>query len=157
MEITYRNAQEKDLSSILEIVKSVSGDYTGFIFEQFLIAETGNKIIGCIRIKKVAECFELASLTVLPEYRNLGIGSNLVIKILEGKKVSPVYVLCSENRESFYKRLGFEKVEINKLPDSMIPEYKIIFQSHLLKNVQIIAMVINDCYTANIEKSAHIA
>lgn len=143
MEIIYRNAQERDLVFILEIVKSVSGDYRDFIFEQFLIAESQHKIIGCVRIKKMAECFELASLTVLPEYRGAGIGSNLVIKILEKNKNRPVYILCSKKRESFYKRLGFETAEVENLPNPMGEEYKRISQSHFLKNVQIIAMVIN--------------
>lgn len=143
MAVTYRSASAKDLTYILEIIKSVSGDYKDIVPEQFLIAEDKNKIIGCVRIKKMADYFELASLAVLPKYRSRGIGSNLVIKILKNFDNRPIYLLCSEKRESFYQKLGFEIIEDGKLPNPMSKEYKRILQKPFLKGTKIIAMVIN--------------
>jgi amino-acid N-acetyltransferase len=143
MAIIFRDASSNDLPYILEIVRSVSGDYKDVVPEQFLIAEDENKIVGCVRIKKTTDFFELASLCVSPEYRGKGIGSNLVIKILKRFNNRPIYLLCSEKRQGFYQNLGFVVVATAKLPVAMKEEYKRILQKPFLKDIKTIAMIIS--------------
>lgn len=55
----------------------------------------------------------LATLFVLPEYHNQGVGKALIARALEEAKAlsfSKLY-LCTPNKESYYKNLGWTKIE----------------------------------------------
>jgi len=142
MSVIYRDALDKDLPFILEIIKSVSGDYKDIAPERFLIAEGKNKIIGCIRIKKAADSFELASLAVSPEYRSKGIGSNLVAKILKRFNNRPVYLLCAKEKESFYEKFGFKMIEVENIPESLKKDYYNFLNLKFAKNPKLLLAMI---------------
>ena len=116
MNIKYRKAKIGDMFSILDILNSVSGDIKDINFEQFLVAENENKIVGCVRIQNTAGHLKLASLAVLPDYRKIGIGSALITEILEKNYKRPVYLFCNAKNENFYERFGFKRTEYENLP-----------------------------------------
>ncbi len=121
--ITYLRAKPDNVLILTEILHLVHGDTKNLSSEQFVIAKEQDKIIGCVRIKELADCLELASVAVLPEYRKKGIGLALVQNILKTDKRRPVYLLCFAETCNFYQKAGFKIITFDQLPDSLSQEY----------------------------------
>lgn len=87
----------------LEILKNSS---------HIIIALDAEKVIGFINaVTDKALSAYIPLVEVLPEYRNKGIGSELVKRMID--KLSGYYMIdicCDERLEHFYKRLGMKKV-----------------------------------------------
>lgn len=140
--ISISNAKSSDLSVIESLLKSVWGDTNNISCEQFVVAKDNNKLIGCVRIKRLdRDCLELASLAVLEEYRGKGIGNKLVKEILKKGKKRPVYLLCFLDRKNFYTNSGFSIIDSNSLPNILKNEYDRVFNVFKQQNKVIIAMV----------------
>ena len=142
MNIKYRKSKKEDSPVILDILNSVSGDVRDIDFEQFWVAEEENKIIGCVRIKNINGCFELASLAVLPKHRKQGIGSELMKMIINNSAERPLYLLCSDENINFYQKFGFKITDIKNLPEALRSDYKNITRLPFTKNIKVIAMVL---------------
>jgi len=143
MNIKYRKAKIEDVPFILDILNSVSGDIKNIDSNQFLIAQDKNKIIGCVRIQNIDGHFKLASLAVLPNYRRMGIGSALITKILDVNIKRPVYLFCNIKNESFYKKLGFKRIEIKNIPETLKKDYDNLLNLKFAKNTELlIAMIL---------------
>lgn len=124
--IQYRKSNEQDLPDLLEFFNKFHVDVENIIPDQFLIAFDNDKIIGCVRIRKIGGYLKLASIIVLPECRKMGIGRNLVQKILnEANK--PVYIICSHENEGFYRKIGFAPIKMDTIPE--IFRYKCNFET----------------------------
>lgn len=88
-------------------------------FEHFLIYKD-KRIIGFINYSILYEKSELNYILVLPKYRNMGIASLLISKMLEeleNKNVENVTLEVNENNKSaikLYEKYGFRKVAIRK-------------------------------------------
>lgn len=121
-----KEAIEKDLPSIMVLIRSERADGRGISYNQFLIAKDKDEIIGCVRIKELDNCLELGSLVVRPQYRNMGIGGKLVREILIKDKRRPVYLLCLAQMASFYSRAGFNEIDIGLAPDTLKKEYSLV-------------------------------
>lgn len=89
---------------------------SGYIPELALVAEQGNKLIGHIMLTKtfitlsdgnIKQTLLLAPLSVLLEYRNIGVGSELIKKSLNlAKKMGYESIfLCGD--PNYYSRFGF--------------------------------------------------
>ena len=112
MIVKYGKAEIEDIPCVLDILNSVLGDVKDINPGQFLIAQDGNKVIGCIRIQNIDGYFKLTSLAVLPNYRKIGIGGTLITKILDENTKRPVYLFCNIKNGSFYEKFGFKKIEV---------------------------------------------
>lgn len=142
--ISTLQAKRKDLSGIISFLESVRGDTSEISFNQFIVAKDDDKLIGCVRIKEMADdCLELASLVVLEEYRGKGIGSKLIKEILKKEKRRPIYLLCFMERKNFYSNLGFTLIEKESLPDVLKKEYERVFDNLKKLNKEILSMVCN--------------
>jgi len=131
-----------DLLVIETLLKRVWGDTSNLSHEQFIVAKDDDKLIGCVRIKKLDKnCLELASLAVLEEYRGKRIGSRLVEELLKNEKGRPVYILCFKEREHFYTTLGFSMMASNVLPNILKKEYDRVFDLLKNQNKEIMAMI----------------
>ena len=87
MKITYRKAIKKDLSEIINILNEEKGNINDILINDFLVAIINKKIIGCGRIIKTPEINELASVAVIKKYRNLGIGYELVKRLIKKENI----------------------------------------------------------------------
>jgi N-acetylglutamate synthase-like GNAT family acetyltransferase len=143
MNLSYRQAEENDMSSIVNLLTKERGDQTNFDLHTFQVAVIDNKMAGCIRIKELKDCLELASLVVKSDYRNLGIGSTLVRQVLTNKKRRPIYLLCFKDKEHFYNTNGFYLISIESLPETLKNEYKRVKEKLAHTNLEIIAMRID--------------
>lgn len=76
-----------------------------------IVALNGTQIIGSARLRLLSpELGSIAYVAVLPEFRNQGIGSQLVRKsllIAQQKNLSAVRLMSRTNAINFYERLGF--------------------------------------------------
>jgi len=111
-EIILRQANDSDLEKILHYINTFSLDGEDISPEQFVVAEIDSKLAGFGRIKSYKNIHELASIGVIKEYRNLGVGSKIVNRIIEIFPENIVW-LTTKNPD-YFKKLGF--VESNTPP-----------------------------------------
>jgi len=143
MNIRYRKAKIEDMPFVLDILKSVSGDSKDIDFNQFLIAQDGNKTIGCARIQNIEGYFKLSSLAVLSDYRKKGIGSLLIKKILDGNSERPVYLFCNIKNKGFYEKFGFKMIKIENMPEALKKDYDSLLNLKFANNPEfLIAMIL---------------
>ncbi len=82
------------------------------------LAEQNNKPAGCIALRKIdKEICEMKRLYVKPEFRGIGLGSKLVIKLIEDakfigyKKMRLDTVPSMESAQKLYYSMGFVEIE----------------------------------------------
>jgi len=143
MNIEYKKAKADDMPFILDILNSVSGNIENISARQFLVAEDGNKIVGCVRIQNIKGYLKLASLVVLPNYRKRGIGRKLISEIINGNSKRPVYLFCNVKNKGFYEKFGFKKIEFENIPEVLKKDYDNLLNLKFAKNTKLpIAMVL---------------
>jgi N-acetylglutamate synthase-like GNAT family acetyltransferase len=138
MNIEYRKAKADDMPFILDILNKVSGDIENIDAGQFLIAEDENKIVGCVRIQNMDGYLKLDSLAVVPSFRRIGIGSALILKILNKATKKPVYLFCSIKNESFYEKFGFKRIKIDNISEVLKKDYDNLLNLKFAKNTKIL-------------------
>ena len=131
-----------DVSEIKILLQSVRGDTSNIYFDQFVVAKDGDKLVGCVRIKKMENnVLELASLAVSENYRGQGIGKKLVEEILRVQKERPVYLMCFRDKKGFYTKSGFEEIKASDLPQVLKNEYNRVSEILKEKKNEILVMV----------------
>lgn len=78
----------------------------------YQIAVEGAKVIGCLRMLDLGDCFYLESLAVSKDWRQRGVGRQLVSRF-EGKKV---VVISRGAAADFYRSLGFQNGSWKEVP-----------------------------------------
>lgn len=78
-----------------------------------LVAVFGDRIIGSARLRKESEELGIISfVAVLPEFRNQGIGTKLIEKLIEKAQQENLQVVRLKSRVTaieFYKKIGFSE------------------------------------------------
>lgn len=76
-----------------------------------LVAVFGDRIIGSARLRKESEILGIISfVTVLPEFRDRGVGTKLIEKLIEKAQQENLQILKLKSRITainFYKKIGF--------------------------------------------------
>lgn len=111
-EITLRQADNSDLEKILSYLEAYNLDGENVSSEQFIIAEINSKLAGFGRIKPYESIHELASIGVIKEYRNQGVGSKIVNYIIEKFPENTVWLTTKS--PNYFKKFGF--IESNNPP-----------------------------------------
>jgi N-acetylglutamate synthase-like GNAT family acetyltransferase len=104
--VRSRVAKESDMPSIRTHIERFQLDNENMSFEQFIVAEKGSSIIGFGRIKHYKSCYELACLGVLEPYRNQGIGTAIVKKMMEVFPDNEIWI--TTDIPKYFERFGFE-------------------------------------------------
>ncbi len=115
IDVLVSPACEKDLPVIVQLAKSFDLDCEDLSWEQFIIAKSDDAIVGFGRLRDYpdpensgAGCTEVATVGVIHEERNKGIGTSIVNKLIQtGPK--EIFVTCVI--PNFFSRLGFEAVK----------------------------------------------
>jgi len=111
-----RRAVQADQASITSIVRSAGINPFDLQWERFLVADDGGRVIGVVQIKPHGDgSRELASLAVVPEHQDQGVGSALVGANL-ASETGPVYLTCADRLEGYYVRFGFRCLEPAEMP-----------------------------------------
>ncbi len=111
MNYTIEKATSNDIKTIKRLLKHAGLDTSDVRWRNFFVAKNGHEIMGCIQLKQYPGVKELASLLVRKKYRGQSIGRALVSHLLTTieKQIEkpPVYLICPQNRQSFYEQCGF--------------------------------------------------
>lgn len=120
------------LSDLIEIKDILLTDFDDFwnynILEQeiksanshYLVAKKGKEIVGFAGIKVVLENADIMNIVVKQNYRNQGIGSSLLEKILSLSKNLNISHICLEVSQdnlyaiNLYKKFGFTEIGFRK-------------------------------------------
>lgn len=108
MKIAITPAQEKDSEQIFHLAKSFDLDCEEFSWKQFLVARNNGSIIGIGRLREYEECIEVATVGVIPEERNKGIGTAIVNELV---KIGPPEIYVSCVIPDFFSRFGFQPLK----------------------------------------------
>lgn len=118
MSISIRPATAADQADIKRIVRSAGLFPFNLPWSNFLVAEQEDSnttstttIVGVGQVKKHPDgSRELASISVRPQHQGRGIGSRIV-QALVAQETAPLYLMCRDELEPFYRRFGFERVD----------------------------------------------
>jgi N-acetylglutamate synthase-like GNAT family acetyltransferase len=116
MPYAIRRAVQADQASITSIVRAAGINPFDLRWPRFLVAEEDGRIVGAVQVKPHGDgSRELASLAVIPERRDQGVGRALVEAILAAE-TGPVYLTCADRLEGYYVRFGFRCLEPPEMP-----------------------------------------
>jgi N-acetylglutamate synthase-like GNAT family acetyltransferase len=101
-------ASEADFSVIEQLAKSLDLDWEEVSWDQFVVAKQGSNIIGFGRVRKYADCAEIATVGVAPQQRKKRVGQQLMEKLIQ-LSPSEVFVTCVI--PDFFSRFGFKPVK----------------------------------------------
>lgn len=93
-------------------------------WENFLVAEEDNRIIGIGQVKPYRNARELGSLVVMNRRREQGVGA-AIIKALIARESGPLFLFCLQFREPYYAKFGFRRAFMRDLPRSLKFKYAI--------------------------------
>ncbi len=113
-------ANQSHLDEIMNIIKILTLDSLLIHEHQFCVAVVENKVIGIGRVKTINGIKELCTLGVLDEYRNKGIGTDMV-NFLKLKCHSPIYLVT--DIPQYFSKLGF--IETQDFPKEMHHKQKL--------------------------------
>ena len=106
-DVRIRPAMEADQAEITRIVRSSNITPFGLAWPRFLVAEDQGRIVGTGQVKQHGDgSRELASISVIPEYRHKGIAT-AVVNALLARESGVLYLTCRRQMEPFYNRFGF--------------------------------------------------
>jgi len=118
MSTFIRPAQAADQPAIRAIVCAARLNPRDLDWQRFLVAEEAGRIVGVGQVKPHGDgSRELASLAVIPELQTQGIGGALMYALL-AREPGPVYLMCMDRLEPYYKRFGFRRLARADLPSS---------------------------------------
>jgi len=144
LNVIYAQAGPEDELAIRDLLKELEGDRSQLGMSRFYIAKVDNNLIGCVRTKIIGDGgLELASLAVNKKYQGRGIGSGLVEELLLKETERPIFLLTEQSKESFYKKFNFNIIAPSDLPSEFKKEYNRIISMSFVKNLKVIAMVID--------------
>ncbi|MDD5055985.1 MAG: GNAT family N-acetyltransferase [Candidatus Peribacteraceae bacterium] len=130
-EILVHKGRKEDQTPLEAFVKSHEDqvDPEKIVAKDFLIAEKGKKIVGCVRLKIYKDTtVELATLFIEESFRGVGLGQFLVRKLLGGIKKGKVYLITKTTLEEFYANIGFRP--IREMPEALHPKVAICEKLH---------------------------
>ena len=82
-----------------------------FVSQDYRVIKIGNKIIGLIKIVATKDSIYLAEIQIDRQYQNKGIGTNIIIDIINEAKLSQkqlwLKLVKGNPVEKLYRRLGF--------------------------------------------------
>ena len=119
----FREAEEKDLVLVLELLKShhLPTDDISKTDIRFYVMKDDDRLIACAGLETFGEYQLLRSVAVKKEAAGKGIGSSLVDLTIKQslKKGTKELFLLTETAEGFFKKKGFEVIGREEVPKSV--------------------------------------
>ncbi len=110
-------ATAADANTIRRIIYLVQNNPLALDWHRFILAvDRAGRIIGCGQVKPHADgTLELASLSVLPEWRNRGVARAIIEHLLE-QNPGRLYLTCQTRLEPLYQKFGFQTIDFSEMP-----------------------------------------
>jgi amino-acid N-acetyltransferase len=119
-EFELRAATEDDFPAIKALIHLVHINPAGLDWRRFLVAVSPQgEIVGCGQIKPQGDLRVLASIAVVPDWRERGVARAIIERLLAGQDGS-LYLTCRQRLGVFYERFGFSILEAADIP----PEFR---------------------------------
>jgi N-acetylglutamate synthase-like GNAT family acetyltransferase len=112
-----RPATAQDADTIRQIISLVHINPMGLDWQRFILAvDDQGSIIGCGQVKPHQDgSRELASIAVLPNWRDKGI-ARAIIEHLLTTHPGTLYLTCRSQLEPLYEKFGFKVVKLTEMP-----------------------------------------
>lgn len=123
-DFTIRPARPEEQPHIRLMIRAGRLDPMNVHWENFLVAEEDNRIIGIGQVKPYRNARELGSLVVMNRRREQGVGA-AIIKALIARESGPLFLFCLQFREPYYAKFGFRRAFMRDLPRSLKFKYAI--------------------------------
>ena len=119
MPYIIRPATETDQQIIRKLVRQARLNPLGLDYRRFVVATDHDRIVGAGQIKSHRDkSRELASLVVLDQYQNQGIGGAIVDDLISYETGS-LYLFCLDELAGYYERFGFSIATRKVIPPRM--------------------------------------
>lgn len=117
-DFSLRPALEADFPVIRQLIRESRLNPTGLNWRRFTIAETPQgEFAGCGQIKPHAEgMLELASIAIREPYREQGVASLIIERLLADEPDRPIYLTCRSELSNFYEKFGFRALNLDQMP-----------------------------------------
>lgn len=122
-DIVYRKAKAEDWPQISELLKTVDLPLDGAQahLNGFLLAYQGHTLVGCAALERYGKSALLRSVATSKDFRGIGLGQELVRKLLEiarGEEVNDI-ILLTTTADQFFPRFGFTTIHRESAPDAV--------------------------------------
>lgn len=118
-DIFLRAATAEDQATIRRMIRAARLNPFGLHWQRFVVAQSDDDVAGIGQVKILGDGTpELASLAVLPEYQNSGIGSCIVWTLID-RTPGPLYLRCAAHNEGYYQRFGYRTLAPAEMPRSL--------------------------------------
>jgi amino-acid N-acetyltransferase len=122
-DITFREANADDWVQISELlqVADLPLDGAQAHLNGFLLAFQGQTLAGCVALERYGKSALLRSVATNKDFRGIGLGQDLVRKMLEvarGEGVQDI-VLLTTTADKFFPRFGFTTIRRETAPDAV--------------------------------------
>ncbi|MEO8880131.1 MAG: arsenic resistance N-acetyltransferase ArsN2 [Gemmatimonadaceae bacterium] len=123
-DITLRPATDADQSAVEQLLASSGLPIDGVkeAFHDFVVAETGQRIVGVIGIELCGDDALLRSTAVAPEYAGRGLGRRLVERIIAdagSRGITELYLLTT-TAEGYFPTFGFVRTTRDDVPQGIL-------------------------------------
>ncbi len=116
MSVVIRPATQSEQSIIRKIVRAARINPISLNWKRFVVADDDGQIVGVGQIKPHGDgSRELASIAVIPQRQQRGIGSKIIRALLE-KENGTLYLTCRNELETYYTRFGFRRIGPDEMP-----------------------------------------
>ena len=107
--ISLRKANNEDIQNILPFIESFGLDNERLNPEEFVIAEIEGNLAGFGRIKSYHNVFELCTIGVIQQYRNIGVGKKIVNHLIQIFPFDEIWL--TTKKPDYFSSFGFVESE----------------------------------------------
>lgn len=125
-DVFLRAATAEDDATIRRLIRTARLNPFGLHWQRFVVAQLGSQVAGIGQVKTLGDgTLELASLAVLPEHQDCGIGSCIVWTLID-RTPGTLYLRCAGHNEGYYLRFGFRTLAPAEMPRSLRRMYVMV-------------------------------
>lgn len=128
--VTIRQADERDIDALYELIHSYANlgimlprtkDMLVELIDTFQVAELDRKLVGCGALSRLGpNLLEIRSLGMSDAYKGLGIGSQLIVALIdEARKLGVTKVMALTYEVAFFQKNGFTIVPKHIFPEKV--------------------------------------
>jgi arsenate reductase len=118
--VEYRPASPADLDAVRALLSRLHlpADDVGGSKQTFIVARTGDELVGCVGLERYGDDALLRSLAVTPRMQGSGVGKALYAKAVSeaGKSGTHALYLLTTTAAPFFAKAGFARIDRAEVP-----------------------------------------